>query len=153
MKWFVIYTKPQHEIKVTRALKAMGFNTYCPTYTQLKRYTDRKKKVTKPFLRSYVLIKIADKDRKQVFSIPGVLRYVFWLGKPLIVDEKEIDLMESHLKGIYNNISNTQLKKGKDFKITKGPFVGQKGKVVNFSKKILKLELHSLNFLVSLKTA
>ena len=153
MKWFVIYTKPQQEIKVTRALKAMGFNTYCPTYTQLKRYTDRKKKVTKPFLRSYVLIKIADKDRKQVFSIPGVLRYVFWLGKPLIVDEKEIDLMESHLKGIYNNISNTQLKKGKDFKITKGPFVGQKGKVVNFSKKILKLELHSLNILVSLKTA
>ena len=93
MKWFVIYTKPQFELKVTQSLEAMGIQAYCPVTTQIKQYSDRKKKVIKPLLRSYVLVKIADRDRNQVFSIPGVLSYVFWLGKPAIVHDKEIELM------------------------------------------------------------
>ena len=51
MKWFVLYTKPQFEIKVAEALQKIGVRAYCPVYTQLKQYSDRKKKVTKPLLR------------------------------------------------------------------------------------------------------
>ena len=153
MKWFVLYTKPQFELKVAKSLKSIGIQVYCPVYKQIKKYSDRTKKVEKPLLRSYVLVKIDDKDRKLVFAIPGVVRYVFWLGKPAVVREEEIDLMESTLACVYDSISVTQLKKGSAFNIPDGPFKGQVGKVVNLVKNKIKLELPSLGVLLTLKTA
>ena len=153
MKWFVLYTKPQFEIKVAEALQRIGVRAYCPVYTQLKQYSDRKKKVTKPLLRSYVLVKIEDKDRDQVFEIPGVVRYVFWLGKPAIVREDEIVLMENNLSGIYESISVSTLEKGAAYTIPEGPFKGLSGKVVHLDHNKMQLELPSLGMLVTLKTA
>ena len=153
MKWFVLYTKPQFEIKVAEALQKIGVRAYCPVYTQLKQYSDRKKIVTKPLLRSYVLVKIEDKDRDQVFEIPGVVRYVFWLGKPAIVREDEIVLMENNLSGIYESISVSTLEKGAAYTIPEGPFKGLSGKVVHLDHNKMQLELPSLGMLVTLKTA
>ena len=153
MKWFVLYTKPQFEIKVAEALQRIGVRAYCPVYTQLKQYSDRKKKVIKPLLRSYVLVKIEDKDRDQVFEIPGVVRYVFWLGKPAIVREDEIVLMENNLSGIYESISVSTLEKGAAYTIPEGPFKGLSGKVVHLDHNKMQLELPSLGMLVTLKTA
>lgn len=153
MKWFVLYTKPQFEIKVTEALEKIGVKAYCPVYTQLKQYSDRKKKVIKPLLQSYVLVRIQDKDRDQVFAVPGVVRYVFWLGKPAIVREEEIKLMENNLAGIYESISVTSLKIGAAYTIPDGPFKGQYGNVLHFDHNKIQLELPSLGMLVTLKTA
>jgi transcription antitermination factor NusG len=153
MKWFVLYTRPQYEIKVAEALQGLGIRAYCPVYTQLKQYSDRKKKVEKPLLKSYVLVKIADRDREQVFAIPGVVRYVFWLGKPAVVREEEIELMKNNLGGIYESICVEQLQKGAAYTIPEGPFKGQEGKVVTLLKNRIKLELPSLGVLVTLKTA
>ena len=152
-KWFVLYTKPQFELKVAQAIEAMGIRAYCPVYTQMKQYSDRKKKVEKPLLRSYVLVQLEDKERELVFEIPGVVRYVFWLGKPAIVREEEIELMENALAGVYESISVTQLQKGAAYTIPDGPFKGQEGKVVNLVKNRMQLELPSLGVLVTLKTA
>ena len=106
-----------------------------------------------PLLRSYVMLKIDNKDRNQVFGIPGVVRYVDWSGKPAIVRESEIELMEKNLAGIYNGISITSIKKGANYTIPVGPFKGYDGKVVNLFKNKIKLELPSLGILVTLKTA
>lgn len=153
MKWFVIYTKPRHEIKVARALERIGIKSYCPVFNKLKQYSDRKKKVTTPLLSSYVLVNIANKDRNKVFAVPGIIRYVFWLGKPAIVRDEEIELMQNNLSGIYNEILISNIKRGTNFTIPSGPFQGQEGKVVNLFKKKIKLELPSFGILVTLKTA
>tara|TARA_B100002019_G_C21268567_1_gene600836 strand:+ start:1169 stop:1630 length:462 start_codon:yes stop_codon:yes gene_type:complete len=152
MKWFVLYTKPQCEIRVANALESRGIRSYCPVFKQVKQYSDRKKNIEKPLLRSYVMVKIEDKDRNRVFGVPGVVRYVFWLGKPAIVKEHEIELMEKNLAGIYNEISISKIKKGSNYTISAGPFQGQEGKVVSLFKNSIKLELPSLGILVTLKT-
>ena len=153
MKWFVLYTKPQFEIKVATALEAIGIRAYCPVYTEVKQYSDRKKKISKPLLRSYVMVKIDDHDREKVFAVTGVVRYVFWLGKPAIVREEEIDLMEKNLAGTYESIQVTALKKGTLYTISEGPFKGQSGKGVHLDHNKMQLELPSLGMLVTLKTA
>ena len=78
MNWFVLRTKHHFEIKSSVALNLMGFQVYCPTYTQIKQYSDRKKKFIKPLLPSYIFIKIDEKNRDQVFCIPGIIKYLFW---------------------------------------------------------------------------
>ena len=79
MNWLVLYTKPHFEIKVAQILNSLGITAYCPTLKLIKQYSDRKKKAETPLLRSYVFVQIDDKERNRVFSVPGVIRYLFWL--------------------------------------------------------------------------
>ena len=96
-KWFILYTKPNQEIKVADQLKSLNISSFCPTVTIIKNYSDRKKKIIKPLLPSYVFVNIEDAKRNDVFSIYGIVRYMFWLEKPAIVRESEIELMKQYL--------------------------------------------------------
>lgn len=153
MKWFVIYTKPNFEIKVAEGINTIGLNAYCPVYTEIKQYSDRKKKVTKPLLKSYVLVQLSESDRIKVFSIPGALRYIFWLGKPAEVRPEEIEILKTNLTGSYDQVSISKLVKGKQYTIPAGPFKGQTGKVLDILKNKLRLELPSLGIFVTLSKA
>ena len=153
MKWFVIYTKPNFEIKVAQGINSIGLNAYCPVYTEIKQYSDREKKVTKPLLKSYVLVQLSESDRIKVFSIPGVLRYIFWLGKPAEVRAKEIEILKTNLTGSYDQVSISKLVKGEQYTIAAGPFKGQTGKVLEILKNKLRLELPSLGIFVTLSKA
>ena len=150
-KWFVVCTRPQQELKVAEQLTALGITNYCPTITLLKQYSDRKKKVIKPLLSSYVMVHLHENQREKVFSCMGIVRYLFFLGKPAVVPAFEIDLMQDQLNGVYNDIKVTSLSVGESHTITEGPFSGLSGKVVQTDKTKVKLELASLGMSITLK--
>jgi transcriptional antiterminator RfaH len=150
-KWFVVYTRPQQELKVAEQLSAMGITNYCPTITLLKQYSDRKKKVNKPLLSSYVMVELEENQRNKVFSCSGIIRYLFYLGRPAVVPTFEIHLIQNHLNGVYNDIEVTTLSVGDSHTITQGPFSGVSGKVVETNNTKVKLELASLGMHVTLK--
>ena len=150
-KWFVIYTKVHQELKTAQQLTAMGIINYCPTVNLIKQYSDRKKKIKKPLISSYVMVHIEETERNQVFSSPGVVRYLFFLGKPAVVPSYEIELMQNHLNGVYNEIHTNTLRVGATYRIPQGPFSGLSGKVLETDKLRVKLELESLGMIVTLK--
>ena len=150
-KWFVVYTRPQQELKVVEQLTKMGITNYCPTITTIKKYSDRKKKVIKPLLSSYVMIKLEEKEREKVFSCTGIVRYLFFLGKPAVVPHFEIELMQDHLNGVYNDIKLATLSVGQTHKIAEGPFSGILGRVVQSDNTKVKLELASLGMSITLR--
>ena len=150
-KWFVVYTRPQQELKVAHELSRMGITNYCPTITLVKQYSDRKKKVSKPLLSSYVMVELEEKERNKVFDCTGIVRYLFFLGKPAVVPASEVNLMQDHLKGVYNDIKVTTLSVGDSHTITEGPFSGVSGKVVETDNTKVKLELASLGMRITLK--
>ena len=150
-KWFVVYTRPQQELKVAEQLSSMGITNYCPTITLVKQYSDRKKKVSKPLLSSYVMVQLEENQRNKVFSCNGIVRYLFFLGKPAVVPAFEIDLMQDHLNGVYNDSKVTTLSVGDSHTISQGPFSGVLGKVVQSDNTKVKLELASLGMSITLK--
>lgn len=99
LKWYVICTKPMWELKVYKTLLERGIEGYCPTYTEVRQWSDRKKKIRKPYFNGYIFVRLQEADRNLVFSIPGVVRYVFWQGKAARVQESEIQLMKEFLDG------------------------------------------------------
>ena len=149
--WFVLYTKPKQELRVVDELSKIGINSYCPTVKMIKQYSDRKKKIEKPLIPSYIMVYIEESKRKSVFSIPGIIRYLFWLGKPATVHENEINIMKKHLEGVYSNISISKLIIGQLYKISEGPLAGNTGKIVEMKRNKVKLELASLGMTVVLK--
>lgn len=150
-KWFILYTKPNQEIKVADQLKRMNIKSFCPTVTIIKNYSDRKKKIIKPLLPSYVFVYIEEAKRNDVFLVFGIVRYMFWLKKPAIVRESEIELMKQYLNGVYQSVSLTKFTRGQLYKISEGLFSGKIGKVVETQRNKIKLELQSLGVIVTLR--
>ena len=150
-KWFVIYTKANQEIKVTEKLNEMGISCYCPTVTIIKQYSDRKKKILKPLIPSYVFVFIEEGRRNDAFSVFGVVRYMFWLGKPAMVKEKEVELMKQYLTGEFQSVSLTNFTKGQMHKISEGIFAGKIGRIIEIQKNKIKLQLESLGMIVTLR--
>ena len=149
MNWYVICTKPNTELKVASQLNSLGINAFCPSYSFIKKYSDRKKKAEKPLMPRYVLVKMLEKDRPNVFAVPSVIRYLFWLGKPAIVRHEEIEILKNELEG-YQSISNkSSLNVGNDFAIPYGPFKGINGKILNFSNNRMRLELKNIGLFLT----
>ena len=67
-KWFVVYTKPRAELKVVDRLSATGIKVYAPTQTEVRQWSDRKKKIQVPLLPSMVLVYLSEQETNEVFS-------------------------------------------------------------------------------------
>ena len=91
--WFVLLTKPRNEKKVESRLKDIGVEAYCPLRTEMRQWSDRKKKIKIPLLPSMLLVKIPNNLRAIVFDIPHVRRYLFWKGQPAIVRDDEVNVL------------------------------------------------------------
>jgi transcriptional antiterminator RfaH len=150
MTWYVIYTKPRNEKKVADRLKLLGIEVYCPMITIIKQWSDRKKKVQMPLLNSYVFVNLNEKDRELVFQVSGVVRYLFWLGKPAIVREEEITALQEGLKETITSFEVSSIKIGDMLPIPTGPFQGKEGVIKQINKNSLQLILKELGVLITL---
>tara|TARA_B110001450_G_scaffold20551_1_gene18715 strand:- start:13459 stop:13920 length:462 start_codon:yes stop_codon:yes gene_type:complete len=150
--WNVIYTKPRAEKKVEERLNNFGIKAYCPVKEDIKQWSDRKKKISVPVLPSMVLVKIDEKQRNRVFDIPGVIRYMFWLGKHALVKEEEVDLLKSMLT--QNNIVSQTAKTLKVGEIINVPgFENQNGIIKKISNNQIWIVLKNLGYVIKLKIA
>lgn len=151
MQWLAIYTKPKNEKKVVDYLTRMGVEVYCPMVTQIKQWSDRKKKITLPLIPSYVFVKLEEKDRPLVFQVPGVVRYLFWLGKPAIISAKEIDQLQQHLTSDYHSIALETIAIGSKIILDAGVFKGKPAIVQEIRSNTVKIYLETLGVVVILE--
>ena len=150
MYWFALNVKRRKEIKISEQLKEIGCQVYCPTVTTVKNWSDRKKKVTKPLIGNYIFIKIEEKERTKVFEIPGVIKYLFYLGAPAKVPNKEIDILKDFLKEGASIPLIENIKPGDTHLITNGPFKGQNSVVQEVGSNRLQVVLAELGIKVTL---
>lgn len=150
MPWYVIYTQPRSEKKVTERLQKIGITTYCPLVTQIRQWSDRKKKVQVPLINSYVFVNLNENERDSVFQVNGIVRYLYWLGKPAVVRDEEIVALQEALKDVITSVEITGLKVGDEINIPSGPFKGKEGIVKQIKKHNLQLILKELGVLITL---
>ena len=152
MSWNVIYTKSRAEQKVEERLKNIGIEAYCPVRTEVKSWSDRKKSILVPVLPSMVLVKIDDNKRNEVFDIPGVVRYMFWLKKHAVVRDSEVDSLKLLLETnniVEQNVSSFSI--GDEIKISS--FEDQLGIIKKISKNQIWVVLKQLGYVIKLQTA
>ena len=97
MNWYVIYTKSRYEKAVADKLALFGIEVYCPLLKIKKLWSDRWKWVEEPLFRSYCFVRLEDKNRDRIFTVHGVVRYVYHCGKLAIIRDKEMDLLKNWL--------------------------------------------------------
>ncbi|WP_037321309.1 UpxY family transcription antiterminator [Salegentibacter sp. Hel_I_6] len=153
MSWFVLYTKPRTEKRVAEDLEKIGIKVYCPIITEVKQWKDRKKKLKTPLFKSYVFIKLEEKKRNQVFDVPGVVRYLFWLGKPAIVRNEEIEVIQKWLEGDkVEDAKIEHLSEGDKIVIKNGVFKDEAAIIREVGKRKMRLILPKLGCTVEVLT-
>lgn len=144
-KWFVVYTKPNAERKVAERLKSLQIQVYLPIRTELRQWSDRKKKVKVNVLPSMVLVCISEKEASFVFEVPGVVRYLFENGKRAVIRDEEIQAMQAFLEG-KSSQEAVSLHVGDRVTV---PKINQQGTVVALQGKKCLARLSRLGALVS----
>lgn len=150
MPWYALYTKARNEKKVADELNKRGINAYCPLLTQVKQWSDRKKKIEVPLISSYVFVQVEDKEREKVFAVNGVVRYLYWLGKPAIVRDEEIAALQNAMQSSFSSATLSAIKPGANITIPSGPFQGQTGTVQTVNSNKVQIVLPQLGFVITL---
>ena len=149
MNWYVVYTKPKWEKKVAERLNEIGVVTYCPSITKISQWSDRKKTISVPLFNSYVFVQIEEKNRNRIFEVPGALRYLFWLGKPAIVRNSEIEAIQKWISAPDEyEVALDTWKKGDKIVLDSGPFASQHAIIQEVKQNHYILILESLGCLL-----
>ena len=151
-KWYVVYTKARNEKKTALILEKSGIDVYCPIVKEVRQWSDRKKTVEVPSFSSYLFVHLAPKERELVYAAPGVVRYLFWLNRPAIVKDQEIETLKSWLSGEVLAAKVQTLKAGDCLSISQGPFKGKDGVIQNINANRVQLVLKELGIKVSITT-
>lgn len=152
MNWYVVYTKPKWEKKVAEKLLQAGIECYCPMVNIMKQWSDRKRIVQVPLFNSYVFVQLPETNRNLVFQVSGVVRYLFWLGKPAIVKDKEIQLIKENIsKELVSEMEVIAYKKGDKIKLDTGFFAKQEAIIQEVSNTHCIMLLESLGCVLKMK--
>ena len=105
-----------------------------------------------PLFNSYVFVQIAESSRNLVFGSPGVVRYLFWLGKPAIVREEEINVIKKWLAAPESfDVTVAPFQIGDTIELDSGPFSAQKAIVKEVTNTHYVLVLESLGCVLKMK--
>jgi len=144
-KWFILFTKPRNELKVTERLTSIGVEVYTPTKIEVRQWSDRKKKVLVPLLPSMVLVQLLEKEVEVVFNVPGAVRFLFEHGKRASVSNEEVLAMKSYLETVVQKESK-RLAVGD---LVKVPLLEQEAILLSIKGKKCLAQLQKLGAIVS----
>ena len=145
-KWYPVYTNARAEKKAYRALIDKGLESYLPLQRQLKQWSDRKKWVEEPLIKSYLFVRIKEHEQREILMTKGIARFIYFSGKIASMPDRQIDdlklLMNSSLD---LEITADDLQPGEKIMIKAGVLKGLTGEVVSYrSKKQFSLRLENL---------
>ncbi len=123
--WYALYTKPNAEAQVARALMARGFEAFLPLLPA------RKDGRLAPLFPTYLFVNcdLADIDMDLLQWIPGLRRILTLSGKPAVVPDAAIQIIETGLREIEaaGGLLQHRFKPGDTVVIEEGPLAGLRG--------------------------
>jgi transcription antitermination factor NusG len=145
--WYVVYTKPRWEKKVARQLEQKGIEHYCPLTKVQRQWSDRKKIVLEPLFSAYVFVHLEETQQLPVKQTDGVMNFVYWLKKPAVIRDEEIDTIKRFLNEYQNvKLEKTSVNVNDQVRVISGPLMERQGNVLEIRNKTVKVSLPSLGY-------
>ena len=95
LRWYAVYTRSRYEKKSAFLLNEQGIEAYVPLRRVLRQWSDRRKLVFEPVIHSYVFVKANKMLYEKVLGIEGVVRYIYFGGKPAPIPDRQIETMKT----------------------------------------------------------
>jgi|SRR5690242_10596425 len=149
-KWYAVYTRPRWEKKVAEILTGKEIENYCPLNKVVRQWSDRKKIVLEPLFTSYVFVRTNEKLLFEICKVNGVINVVYWLKKPAVIREEEIDCIKNFLSEYKNvKLEKCSVNINDTVRITNGPLMEYEGNVIAVKSATVKISLPSLGYMMT----
>jgi transcriptional antiterminator NusG len=128
---------------------------FLPTYTSVRIWSDRKKKLTLPLIPSIVFVQSEVSELNNVYKVHGVVSVLKYSGRPAVVRDVEIEnlrIVASELNGAYVEQTNAVFAPGESVQVIRGPLQGLYGTSIESEGKhrlIVMIECLDLAYSVS----
>ncbi len=144
-RWYVVYTKPRWEKKVAALLVEKGIENYCPLNRVNRKWSDRNKVILEPLFKGYLLVAPVNMDKWDLKHIPGIVNFVYWLGKPAVVREEEINTIKKFLQE-FDDVVVSEIAAGinDEVEVKQGLFMNFKGIVIELLGNKAKVKIKGL---------
>jgi len=150
-QWYVVYTKPRTEKKVCEILTRKKIENYLP----LNRIvgdgnSNSNKKITdEPLFACYIFVRATIRQLFELKKITGIVNLVYWLGKPVIIDDLEIDMIRGFLND-YINVTTKKITLGIDtLRKFDTSVMAQEGSLMTVKSKKVNVVLPSLGYIMT----
>jgi len=147
-QWYAIYTRANSEKKLFENLCSKNIECYLPVRKVLKHFCDRKKWVEEPLFRSYIFVKVSNKEFFDVLNTNGAVCYISFGGKAQSIPEVQIEAVKRFLDQTESEItvSYERIQKGISVEVLFGSFKGVYGEVVSIlGQSRLLIRIDSMN--------
>ncbi len=145
--WYVVYTKPRWEKKVHALFLEHSLEAYCPLNRLKKKWSDRTKWVEEPLFKSYVFVKVGEEETTRVRMVCGVVNFVYWLGKPAVVKDREIETIRKFLNDHTEVLAEPiDIRNGMNVTIRQGVLMDKDGKVVKVLNNKVRVVIESIGY-------
>lgn len=148
MKWYVVYTKPGSEKKVSEILTRKKIETYIPCTRAIKNWGDNIKMKETSLFKGYVFVKTTEQMHIELKKISGVVNLVYWMGEPVCIKNVEIKTIKLYLHEYTNVIiEKTAIKRDNITPDSADP--QQEAPMITIKNKKAYVALPSLGYMLS----
>src|SRR5690625_4514946 len=143
MQWFVLFVNIRTEEEVAQRFSENGMEVCCEVNIEERQWSDRIGQVEVPYFQSYVFEKFYSKNTNYVLETPGVVRRLYWLQKPAIIQEEEMQEVMAFFNS-HPQIEHVNFTEGELVQITRGVLKDKKGIVLINDKHQVTLSIPAL---------
>ncbi len=129
--WLALQVRTRSEILVQDALRRKSFETFLPTYKELRHYPGRVRKVDAALFPGYLFCRVDPEETLAVLTTPGVFDVVRAGEKLLPIEDEELAAIR-HLLASNSEVTPwAYLKAGEQVYVYRGPLTGIEGVLVS----------------------
>ena len=151
--WYMVYTKPRWEKKVVATLTKRKIENFFPRNNSKQlTYLKKIKIQQEPLFESYVFVNTTESEFDGIKSIDGVVNFIYWKGKPAIVQPEEIEVLKEFTADYQNiRLERTKVNVNDVAKVIDGAKYSIDGNVLTIKNTIVKVNLPSIGFTLCAK--
>ncbi len=125
--WLAVQVRPNFEQPVLRSLTGKGYETFLPTYQEVRQRSDRMKTLAVPLFPGYLFCRTDVRHRLPILTVPAVKDIVGFAGIPAAIDEDEIQAVKRLIQSGLPLARCGFLKCGQRVILERGPLAGLEG--------------------------
>ena len=149
-KWYAVKTRSRWEKKIVKKLSDRGIENYCPLQKRVSQWSDRKKIILEPVFSGFIFVRVDKENIWDVKNVEGIVNYIYFLGKPAVVRDKEIELIRKFLDKFENEeIEQGHIKLNGKVRVTSGPLMNYEGILLEISGNKAIVRIDSMGIFLS----
>jgi transcription antitermination factor NusG len=129
-RWYAVYTRANHEKRVSEQLGLRRVEHFLPLYTSMRRWKDRTMRLDMPLFPGYIFVCMPLRDRLQVLQVTGVACLVGFDRAPAALPAEEIETLRASLMEGVKAQPHPYLAVGQRVSLRSGPLAGLRGILV-----------------------